>query len=71
MFANSLDNKPVFTLPDGTEIKDLTQSMFDMGAPNYISYNVYKIPRQYEMRPDLISTAVYKDSKYAELILKF
>lgn len=71
MFTNSLDKKPTFTLPDGTELKDLTQSMFDMGVPNYISYNVYKIPRQYEMRPDLISAAVYKDSAYAELILKF
>jgi len=71
MFPNSLDKKPNFTRPDGIEIKDLTSSMFDLKSLNYISYNVYKVPKEFEMRPDLISGAVYNNSLYAELILKY
>lgn len=71
MFANSLDKKPKVTRPDGIEIVDLTTSMFDIAAANYISYSVYKIPKEFEMRPDLISGAVYNNSGYAEFILKF
>jgi len=71
MFLNSLDKKPTYTRPDGVKIKDLTSSMFDMQNNNYASYTVYKVPKEYEMRPDLISGAVYHDSLYAELILKY
>jgi hypothetical protein len=71
MFLNSLDEKPLFTRPDGIEIKDLTASMFDMRVDNNIKYNIYKVPKEYEMRPDLISGAVYNNSLFAEVILKF
>jgi len=71
MFLNSLDEKPVFTRPDGIEIKDLTASMFDMRVDNNIKYSIYKVPKEYEMRPDLISGAVYNNSLFAEVILKF
>ena len=71
MFANSLDKKPLYTRPDGMVVKDLTTSMFNVKTGNYISYEVYKVPREFEMRPDLISAAVYNTSEYAELILKF
>jgi hypothetical protein len=71
MFLNSIDKKPLFTRPDGIEIKDLTSSMFDMKVNNYIKYTLYKIPKEYEMRPDLISGAVYNNTLYAELILKY
>lgn len=71
MFPQSLDAKPVFKREDGIEIKDLTSPMFDMRNVNNISYNVYKVPKEFEMRPDLISGAVYNNSLYAEIILKF
>jgi len=71
MFVNSLDNKPLYTRPDKFEIKDLTASMFTMNMRNYISYSIYKVPKEFEMRPDLISGAVYNDSMYAEIILKY
>lgn len=71
MFKNSLDNKPIFTRTDGIKIKDLTQSMFDLKANNYTKYDVYKIPKEFVMRPDLISKSVYNDSAYAEFILKY
>ena len=71
MFGNSIDKKKFFTRPDGEKIRDLTQSMFELGAGTYTNYNVYKVPKEYRMRPDLISKAVYNNSSYAEIILKF
>lgn len=71
MFKNSIDSKPIFSRPDGIDVKDLTSSMFDLRANNYVSYNVYKVPKEFEMRPDLISGAVYNNTLYAELILKY
>lgn len=71
MFPNSLDKKPLVTRPDGIEIKDLTASMFDLTALNYVSYDIYRVPKEFEMRPDLISAAVYNNTLYVEMILKY
>lgn len=71
MFLNSLDKKPSFVRPDGIEIKDITAPMFDLNIKNYVRYNVYRVPKEFEMRPDLISGAVYNNTLYAELILKY
>lgn len=71
MFANTLDDKPLFTRPDGIEIKDLTQSIFDLKTNNFIEYEAYRVPKEYSMRPDLISKAVYNNSQYTEIILKY
>jgi len=71
MFANSLDRKPIVTRGDGIEIKDLTSPMFDLRSNKNISYSIYRVPKEFEMRPDLISGAVYNNSLYAEYILKF
>lgn len=71
MFNNSLDAKPLFTRPDGQIVRDITQTMFELKNRNYTSYNVYKVPKDYIMRPDLISQSVYNNSLYAEIILKF
>jgi len=71
MFGNSLDSKPIVTRDDKTQIKDLTATMFDLATMNYVKYNVYRVPAEFAMRPDLIAGAVYNNSKYAEIILKF
>jgi len=71
MFKNSIDNKPFFTRPDGEKIRDLTQGVFELKNRNYVAYNLYKVPKEYVMRPDLISQSVYNDSVYAEIILKY
>lgn len=71
MFLNSLDRKPLFKKKDGNIIRDLTQTMFDFKANNYINYSVYRVPTDYEMRPDLISQSVYNNTIYAEYILKY
>jgi hypothetical protein len=71
MFLNSLDNKPIFERADGFKVKDLTASMFNLKSNNYVSYNVYRVPKEFAMRPDLISAAAYNNTIYAEIILKF
>lgn len=71
MFSNSLDEKPIFTKPDGTSIRDLTQSMIDDTKDVNLSYSPFRVPKDYVMRPDLISKAVYNTTNYAEIILKF
>ncbi len=71
MFNNSLDRKPFFKKKDGHTIRDLTQSMFDFKTNDYTKFLPYKVPREYIMRPDLISQAVYNTTLYAEFILKY
>lgn len=71
MFNNSIDSKPLFKKTDGKEIRDLTQSMLDLKKNTYVNYQAYKVPKEYAMRPDLISKAVYNNTLYAEVILKF
>jgi hypothetical protein len=45
--------------------------MFDFKTSNYLSYQAYRVPMEYQMRCDLISQAVYNNTIYAEYILKF
>jgi len=71
MFKSTIDEKPFYTRPDGEIIRDLTQTAFELKNRNYITYNVYKVPKEYKMRPDLISQSVYNNSSYAEIILKY
>ena len=71
MFLNSLDRKPLFKKKDGAIVRDLTKTMFDFKSNNYLNYSVYRVPVDYEMRPDLIAQAVYNNTIYAEMVLKF
>ena len=71
MFKNTLDTKTFFTRPDGETLRDLTQTIFELKNRNYLAYNVYRVPKEYRMRPDLISQSVYNNSAYAEIILKY
>lgn len=71
MFLNSLDKKPLVKKPDGLLIRDLTQSMFDLKSGSFVNLSLYRVPREYVMRPDLISQASYNNTIYAEYILKY
>lgn len=71
MFVNTIDKKPIFTRPDGTVVRDLTQTMLNLQSRAFVNYTLYRVPRDYVMRPDLISKAVYNNSLYAEIILKY
>jgi hypothetical protein len=71
MFVNSLDNKPLFQKDDGEVIRDLTQSIFNFKPMSRMTYTPYKVPKNFEMRPDLISQSAYNNTVYAEYILKY
>lgn len=71
MFLNTLDKKPLLKKDDGFVIRDLTVSIFDFNSNNYINYQAYRVPMEYQMRCDLIAQSVYNNTLYAEVILKF
>lgn len=71
MFTNTIDRKPMLKKEDGQILRDLTESIFDFNVESYINYKAYKIPAEYVMRPDLISQAMYNNTAYTELILKY
>lgn len=71
MFLSSIDKKPLFQKPDQQIVRDLTRTMFDYKSNSYVDYTAYKIPSEYEMRPDLVSQAVYNNIIYTEFILKY
>jgi hypothetical protein len=71
MFNNSLDNKPIVVGKDGEYVRDLTSPMFDTKTSEFVATNVYRVPKEFSMRPDLISQAVYGNTMYAEYILKY
>lgn len=71
MYPNSLDRKPLLRKTDGNVLRDLTGSIFDFDANNFVTYQAYRIPKEYVMRIDLVAQAVYNNTLYAELILKY
>ena len=71
MFPNTLDKKPLRKNKDGHVIRDLTKSMFDFTANNNVSLEAYRVPKEFEMRPDLCAQAMYNNTNYSEFILKY
>lgn len=71
MFSNTLDKKPIFIKPNNERLVDITASMFNVHNLKTINYVIYKVPKEFEMRPDLISSAVYRTTEHTEMILKF
>lgn len=71
MFSRSLDGKKKYKLDDGTEVVDLTESIFDKNKSTTQLYSLFRVSRNFEMRPDLISMTLYGSTDYAEMILKY
>ena len=71
MFSKSLDSKSLYNIDDGTEVVDLSESIFNNNIPMSQVYSVFKTRKEYEMRPDLVSIALYGTSDYTEMILKY
>ena len=70
MFEKTLDNKKTYDY-DGVEVVDLSESIFD---PQYAMTQIcsmYKVTKDLEMRPDLISKSLYGTTKYTEMVLKY
>lgn len=72
MFKRTIDNKPKYENQDGIEI-------IDLGEPIFKNDNIYaglpstfvKVGMDMDMRPDLVSLAVYNDEEYTDLVMKY
>jgi len=71
MFNNTIDSKPTFIDDNGTEVLDLTKSIFKDDKSHPTLGSIFRVSRQYCMRPDLISYAMYGSDDYTEFVLKY
>ena len=71
MFEKSLDSKGTYFVGDNIEVIDLADSIFDRKKSIDQVYTIYKVSKEYEMRPDLISKVLYGTTDYTEMILKY
>ena len=70
MFSRSLDRKKTYIF-DGIEVVDLSESIFDPKKAMTQICTPYKVSKELEMRPDLISKYLYGSTDYTEMLLKY
>ncbi len=70
MFKNSIDNKQAYTNNEGIDMIDLTDSIFGV-KDSVVTCSFYKVRKNMEMRPDLMSIAAFGEDTYAEMIVKY
>ena len=70
MFSRSLDKKKTYIF-DGIEVVDLSESIFDPKKAMTQICTPYKVSKELEMRPDLISKYLYGSTDYTEMLLKY
>ena len=70
MFSRSLDKKKTYTF-DGIEVVDLSESIFDPKKAMTQICTPYKVSKELEMRPDLVSKYLYGSTDYTEMLLKY
>lgn len=71
MFTKSLDNKGRYIVDGDIEVVDLGESIFDPSKSIKQLYSVYRVSKDYEMRPDILSRVLYGTTDYTEMILKY
>lgn len=71
MFTRSLDSKKKYKIDDDIEVFDLADGIFDSKKAMTQICSIYKVRKEYEMRPDLVSEALYGTTDYTEMILKY
>ena len=70
MFSRSLDRKKTYIF-DGIEVVDLSESIFDPKNAMTQICTPYKVSKELEMRPDLVSKYLYGSTDYTEMLLKY
>jgi hypothetical protein len=65
----TIDNKKIFTRPDGIQIVDLTQQNFNPSSDATI-IDAVKVSKDFEMRPDLVAKTAYGSIDSTDLLLK-
>lgn len=72
MFEYTIDKKPEITDRNGNTIINFVTPLFNRNSTGVQDYMIRKIgSEKYEMRPDLVSFAMYGDTDKTEYILKF
>lgn len=71
MFTRSLDAKSTYKIDSETEVVDLSESIFNPNKAMTQICSILKVRKEYEMRPDLVSVALYGTSDYTEMVLKY
>lgn len=72
MFKYTIDSKPFITDSNGNTIVDFVTPLFNKNSTGVNDYKIKRVSSEkYEMRPDLVSFAMYGDIDMAEYILKF
>jgi len=71
MFTRTLDSKGTYKIDQGIEVIDLADGIFDPNKAMTQICSIYKVRKEYEMRPDLISYVLYGTTDYTEMILKY
>lgn len=71
MFKNTLDSKNTYLVGDNIEVVDLGDSIFDPNVSINHLYSMYKVTKEYNMRPDLVSMSLYGSTDYTEMVLKY
>lgn len=71
MFNRSIDSKNKYTLDDGTEVLDLADGIFDPNKAMTQICSIFKLRKEYEMRPDLVSMVLYGSTDYTEMVMKY
>lgn len=71
MFTRSLDAKGTYKIDSDTEVVDLSEGIFDPNKAMTQICSIFKVRKEYEMRPDIISQVLYGSSDYTEMILKY
>lgn len=71
-FENTIDNKQIIKTEDGYDILDLGSSIFKQdNIFKGVSIKLQKVGKDMDMRPDIITRAVYGDEEYTELMMKY
>ena len=70
MFTNTIDKKNTYTNNDGIELVDLSDSIFNSNL-KAVTCSFYKVTKEMQMRPDLLSIASFGEDTYAEMIVKY
>lgn len=71
MFTRTLDSKGTYKIDQGIEVIDLADGIFDPNKAMSQICSIYKVRKEYEMRPDLVSSVLYGTTDYTEMILKY
>ena len=58
MFKKTIDNKKTYKISEDIEVVDLAEGIFDSKLAVSQTCEIFKVPKIFEMRPDLVSKSL-------------